>query len=237
MTNEHDTRWSDDVAVYALGALEGEEARALEAHMESCERCRSELHWLAPAVALLPEGAERVQPPRRLRDKVMAEVRADAKRERAGSRAPARSPGWSDRIRIGPLSWRPLAGLAVLALAVVAIGGYEIGSSDSGGGQAVTISAQQDSGVFAEVVRDGEGGTLQLANVERLPSDRVLEAWVEREGEIEAVPGLFSPDREGEASTRIADMGGVETVMVTREPEGGSEAPTSGPIVQLAIPG
>jgi anti-sigma-K factor RskA len=234
MTNEHDNRWSDDVAAYALGALEGEEARELETHMESCERCRSELRWLTPAVQLLPESAERVQPPPRLRESVMAEVRADAKRAQAESGGAARS--WLDRIHVGSLSWRPLAGLAAVALAVVAIGGYEIGSSDSGGGsQPVTIKSQQDSGVFVEMVREDDGGTLKLANVEDLPSDRVLEAWVEREGEIEAVPALFVPDHEGRASTTIEDMDGVETVMVTREPEGGSEAPTSDPIVNLRL--
>lgn len=235
MTNEHDTRWSDDVAAYALGALEGEEARELEAHMESCERCRSELRWLTPAVALLPESAERVAPPPRLRASLMAEVRADAKRAAVESGA-AKSGSWLDRIHVGSLSWRPLAGLAALALVVVAIGGYEIGSSDSGsGGPQVKVSAKQDSGVFAEVVSDGGNGTLRLTNVEELPDDRVLEAWVEREGEIEAVPALFVPNREGQASTTIDDMDGVETVMVTREPEGGSEAPTSAPIVILPV--
>lgn len=236
MTNEHDNRWSDDVAAYALGALEGEEAGALEAHMESCERCRSELRWLTPAVQLLPEGAERVQPPPRLRESVMAEVRADAKRAQVTSGVP-KSGSWLDRIHVGSLSWRPLAGLAAVALAVVAIGGYEIGSSDAGGGgQQVKISAKQDSGVFAEMISEGDAGTLHLANVENLPSGRVLEAWVEREGSIEAVPALFVPDHEGRASTTIEDMDGVETVMVTHEPEGGSEAPTSDPIVTMSIP-
>jgi anti-sigma-K factor RskA len=235
MTNEHDNRWSDDVAAYALGSLEGGEARALETHMESCERCRSELAWLIPAVQLLPESAERVQPPPSLRESLMAEVRTDAKQAQAES-GPVDSGSWLDRIHVGSLSWRPLAGLAALALAVVAIGGYEIGISDSGGGgEAMKVSAKQASGVFAEVVSDGEDGTVRLTNVEDLPDNRVLEAWVEREGEIEAVPALFVPDHEGRASTTIEDMDGVETVMVTHEPEGGSEAPTSDPIVNLAI--
>ena len=33
----------------------------------------------------------------------------------------------------------------------------------------------------------------------------------------------------------IPDMHGVEAVMVTSEPEGGSEAPTSAPIVIVAV--
>jgi anti-sigma-K factor RskA len=235
MTNEHDNRWSDEVAAYALGALEGEEARALEAHMEGCERCRSELRWLTPAVQLLPESGERMEPPPRLRESLMTEVRADAKRAEAESGG-AKRGSWLDRIHVGSLSWRPLAGLAVVALAVVAIGGYEIGSSDSGSGGASPPVKFSDAGVDAEMIREGDGATLKLANVKGLPDERVLEAWVQREGEIEAVPALFVPDREGQASTTIADMEGVETVMVTSEPKGGSEAPTSDPILTMPVP-
>ncbi len=234
MTSEHDNRWRDEVAAYALGALDETEARQLEAHMDGCERCRSELRWLTPAVALLPESAERAEPSRRVRDSVMAEVRADARREQA-RRAAARG-GWLGRIHVGSFGWRPLAGLAALALAVVAIGGYEIGSSDPGAGGTAPPLKLTDAGVAAEMISEGDGGTLKLANVKQLPSDRVLEAWVQRDGEIEAVPALFVPDREGQASTRIADMDGVEIVMVTSEPDGGSEAPTSDPILTMPIP-
>jgi anti-sigma-K factor RskA len=237
MTNEHDSRWSDDVAAYALGALEAPEARELEAHLEDCERCRSELRWLAPAVQTLPEDVARVEPPPRLRESVMAEVRADARQAQVanGSR---RRGSWLVRVRIGSLGWRPIAGMAAVALAVVAVAGYEIGSGDSGGGggQDITISSGEAPGVTAKMVREGEGGTLELANVRQLPDNRVLEAWVQRAGAIEAVPALFVPDQEGRASTTIADMDGVETVMVTSEPVGGSEAPTSNPLVTMPIP-
>ena len=42
---------ADDLAAYALGALEPERgARASSEHLESCEDCRADLRWLAPAV-------------------------------------------------------------------------------------------------------------------------------------------------------------------------------------------
>ena len=107
----------------------------------------------------------------------------------------------------------------------------------SGGGEATsTIVSGHAPGVTATVVRQGEQGTLQLANVRPLPSDRVLEAWVRRDGEVEPVPALFAPDREGQAMTTIADMNGVDLVMVTAEPAGGSPAPTSSPIVEVPVP-
>jgi anti-sigma-K factor RskA len=233
---EGDRHWSEEIAAYLLGALEPEEAEQLERHLEECEGCRSQLRWLAPAIRSLPESVERVEPPRELRRRLIEEVRADARAASAaadGEGARRRSPGWTHPFGLG---WRPLAGLAAVALVAVAVAGYEIGSEDSGGGTSQTIVAGHAPGVTAEMVSEGEGGTLRLANVRQLPDGRVLQAWVRRSGKVEAVPALFVPDREGRASTTIEDMRGVDTVMVTTEPSGGSRAPTSAPLVTMEIP-
>lgn len=236
MTGDHEKRWDDEVAAYALGALDPAEAAALEAHLEECEHCRMALRWLSPAVQVLPESIERAEPPRRVRENVMSEVRADAKRSRRTdggllARLHLRKPG------TGSLAWRPIAALAAVALALVAFAGYEIGSDDSGvGGAGAPIVVGAAPGIVAEMVPEGDGGTLHLENVSQLPDDRVLEAWVQREGEVEPVRALFVPDHEGRASTIVDDMDGVEAVMVTTEPKGGSELPTSEPIVTMPIP-
>jgi anti-sigma-K factor RskA len=219
-------RWSEDLAAYMLGALEGDEATSFERHLEGCERCQEEMRWLQPAVQTLPESVERAEPPRQLRESLMAEVRADV-READARRAPARPRRWL---------LKPVVGFAVVALLVAGVVGYEVGKdgSDSGGG-ASTIVRQVD-GLTVKMVQEGESGTLQLEGVGQLPSQKVLEAWVERDGQVEAVPALFVPDRHGHAETRIADMTGVDTVMVTEEPQGGSEAPTGEPIMSMSVP-
>ena len=66
-----------------------------------------------------------------------------------------------------------------------------------------------------------------------MPGGKVLEAWVQRDGEVERSGGLFVPDRAGRATAMIPDMHGVEAVMVTSEPEGGSAQPTSSPMVTI----
>lgn len=230
MTETGHERWSDDLAAYLLGALEPDQAAELERHLEGCARCREEVRWLEPAVRRLPEQVERLEPPPQLRERLLAEVRADA----AAVEESQPVAGWLRRLGSGSYGWRPLAGLAALALALVAFAGYELGNDGSGGGGG-TISAGQAPGVTATMVPEGAGGTLRLANVHQLPDDKVLEAWVRRDGQVEAVPALFVPDHEGRASTRIEDMDGVEVVMVTAEPEGGSEQPTGEPIVAVSV--
>ena len=219
-------RWSEDLAAYVLGALERDEVAEFERHLEGCERCREEMGWLEPAVQTLPEAVERQEPPRQLRAALMAEVREDA-REAAARPSPARRRRWL---------LKPAMGFAFVALLVAGVVGYEVGSGGSDGGGGASTSERPVDGIDVKMVQEGDSGTLQLSGVQPLPSDKVLEAWVEREGQVEAVPALFVPNSNGQAETRIADMNGVDVVMVTEEPQGGSEAPTSDPIMTMKVP-
>lgn len=222
---EHD-RWRDDLAAYALGALEPGEAAELERHIAGCEECRVELDWLRPAVKLLPESVRRLEPPDELRARLFEQVHSEA--ARPGSSVGPRRGRW--------LTLRPLAGLAAAVLLVAAIGGYAISGGGSDGGNETTVAAGHAPGVTAKVVSEGNSGTLHLANVDELPADKVLQAWVQRGERVESAKTLFLPNRDGTATAVIDDMQGVSAVMVTMEPRGGSAQPTSAPMVTLAMP-
>lgn len=222
---EHEAR-RDGLAAYLLGALDPGEAAALEQHLAGCEGCRTELAWLRPAVQMLPEAVERVEPPARLRTRIMDEVEAGG-----GAKRPTAQRGYGKRM----LGLRPAVGLAALALLVAAIAGYAISDSGSGSGT-TTVAAGHAPGVTAKMIREGDTGTLRLANVHQLPSDEVLQAWVRRGKRIESAKTLFVPNRDGTATAVIDHMHGVNTVMVTAEPRGGSNYPTSEPIVAVSVP-
>ena len=223
--NDHNS-WSEDLAAYMLGALEPGEAADFERHLAGCEHCREEMRWFAPAVQTLPESIERQEPPPRLREALMAEVRADLAPDSRSAPAKRRSRQWF---------LKPAVGFAVLALLVAGAVGYEMGKDGASDSRGRTIE-RQIGGIGVKMVREGGGGTLHLSNLHQLPSGKVLEAWVLREGKVEAVPALFVPDHSGNAETTIADMSGVAEVMVTKEPRGGSDQPTSKPIVAMAVP-
>jgi anti-sigma-K factor RskA len=228
MSESGHERRSDEIAAFLLGALDPVEAAELEGHLAGCEECRTELEWLRPAVQLLPESVQRVEAPPELRGRLMEQVRAEAE----SVPAPRRERRWS----IGSWSLRPVVGLAALVLVVAAVTAYAIGSGDSGGANTTTVVKGHSPGVVAEVVSDGGSGTLHLANLHQLPSNKVLQAWVERDGRVVSAKTLFVPNQDGTASATIDDMEGVKTVMVTAEPRGGSVQPTSAPIVSVAIP-
>jgi anti-sigma-K factor RskA len=225
--NEHE-RQRDELAAYLLGALEPGEAAELERHLAGCDECRTELEWLRPAVQTLPESVPRVEPSPELRGRLMEQVRSEAE----SALAPSRARRWN----IGGWSLRPVAGLAALVLVVAAVAAYAIGGGDSGSGNTTTVVTGRSPDVVAEVVRDGSSGTLHLANLHQLPPDKVLQAWVQRGKRVVSAKTLFVPNQDGTASATIDDMEGVNTVMVTAEPRGGSVQPTSAPIVSVSIP-
>lgn len=231
MSEADHTHWKDDVAAYVLGALGPDEAAELERHLDGCAECRAELRWLRPAVDLLPEKVERVEAPAELRAKIVEQVRAEPARAAA---APERQmPFARGRWLRG---WRPVAALGAVALMLAAVAGYAVRGGDPVEGGATTVAAGKPPAVTAKLVMEGDSATLRLANVGEMPEDKVLEAWVQRDGEVTPVKGLFVPDREGRATATIPDMQGVEAVMVTSEPQGGSESPTGVPMVTVEMP-
>lgn len=132
-TNDHDPRLEEAVA-FALGSLDPEQADDFKEHLKTCKRCQEELRWLAPAVRALPEAVEPQTPPPALKERLMAEVRADAEAEERRVKSDARRAGaeerqeraaagggfsaWLGGLRVGSLTWKPIAGLALVILVV-----------------------------------------------------------------------------------------------------------------------
>jgi anti-sigma-K factor RskA len=243
--NEHDPRLEEAVA-FALGSLDPEQADDFKEHLKTCKRCQEELRWLAPAVRALPEAVEPLTPPPALKVRLMEEVRADAEAEKRRVKSAKRQEraaagggfsAWLGGLRVGSLTWKPIAGLALAILFVAGGIGYAVGTGGSSSGNTHTweLKAEENAGIAATVIREGEKGEIHLAGLKQLPQGKVLEAWVEREGKVEPVPALFAPDKAGNASTTIENLENVSLVMVTQEPEGGSKTPSEEPFVQVPL--
>ena len=105
MTARDGERLRDDLAAYALDALDRDEAAALERHLEGCELPRPGA-WLRPAVDLLPASVEQRTPPARLRERLIETVRAEAAAERRAAAEPG-AASWWDGLRGRRCARRP----------------------------------------------------------------------------------------------------------------------------------
>lgn len=219
---DHD-RWRDEVAAYALDALPDAERSALESHLDGCDECRAYLRWLRPAESAVGASVEQLKPPRRLRRALLANARK-ADRE---APLPARGrPRWLARPAV--------ATVLAVTIAAAIVGGYVLRGP---GPSAETVRAEATPaappGLEAQLVREGDSGTLELSGLPLPRRGRVYEAWVRRGEEI-SPSTVFVPDRTGAAAVALPNqLANADEVMVTREPAGGSEAPTTAPMLRV----
>jgi anti-sigma-K factor RskA len=236
-------------AVYALGALDPDEATRFEAHLESCASCRTEVSELTATAAVLAEGtAEPV--PDRLRSQTMHQMRLtpqlpprlDPPAASAGA-GTGRAPEEADvhaRRRRATVAWFAVAAAVVVALlagSAVLVGRGRPADS----GDVASVLDQPDHRAFPLQGDLAGAATVHLAPGNRqgaviatgLPpvgAQDAYELWViNQAGPHRAT--VFRPDDQGTAQTTFtipADP--VDSLAVTVEPAAGSDAPT-GPIV------
>jgi anti-sigma-K factor RskA len=224
----------DDLAAYALGALEEGEADRLRAHLETCEECRHHLRWLEPAVELLPRTVEQLEPPPRLRDSLLETVQAESPPAAREPRRRAAAGRWR---AFGLAVWRPVTAVAAAAMLIVGVvAGYLV--HGSGGGGTTTLEAQAMPAaprVHGVLERQGGSGILRVQGMPSLARDQVYEAWVQRDGKLQP-SSLFVPRRNHTADAAIpGQLNGADAVLVTKEPRGGSRQPTSPPLLNVKL--
>jgi anti-sigma factor RsiW len=213
-------RWEEELAAYALGALEAEETEAVEAHLADCDRCRADLRWLEPAVEVIPESVPQLSPPPSLRADLMAVVNREARAEER--RRP--QTGWR--------SWllRPATALAAALAVVAGIVGYTLRGEDEGSVVSEVEVAPRVEGAVAVLEHEGDAGTLRVGNVPELEGREVYQVWIQHGDSVEP-SSAFKPDANGAAAANIpSGLDGADQVMVTREPKPGAQEPSTDPI-------
>jgi anti-sigma-K factor RskA len=216
MTDAAHEPWSDELAAYAVDALGPDERREVEAHLAGCERCRTELRWLEPAVDVLAESVTQLTPPPRLRERLLDATAADAPAGQGGGERTGLRRLWP--------SWatRPVAALAATALLAAGIAGYALRGGDAPSPPPAPQMALD---------REGDSGTLRVSNLPE-PEEGVYQVWIQHGDEVSA-SSAFVTDAEGDAQTRIpSDLRGADAVMVTHELERGRQTPSGEPLMQ-----
>jgi anti-sigma-K factor RskA len=221
----------EDVGAYLLGALSDAERAAFEAEMERSPALREEVDYLRVAADALPASAPQMAPPPDLKDRIMAVVDAEAALLNAAHPEPRRRRRTLAVLKPGWWSLRPGLALAMtLLVLVVGAGGGLLASSALDDDERVIVAAVGDATL---IERESGHSTLTVRNLEAPGFRRVYQVWLKHEGRP-PVPtdALFSTSAGGTASVDVpGSLDEVEAVMVTNEPEGGSEAPTTEPVI------
>ena len=223
----------DDLAAFALGALDEAEQRRVDAHLADCAPCIAETESYREALVTYASAAQMRVPD--LREKIVARERRAAQ--------PARAPrprSWIDALR-GPVPAFVPAFLTVLLVASLAglvqsrrdADTYASALSAIPGGRVASMAPSvAGSDVRGALVIPESGSPYVIFRVPPPPAGKAWEAWV-LHGDTPIAAG-------------VAATGGVVTIVltapftsgdgaaVTLEQAGGSSTPTTAPV--LAIP-
>ncbi len=245
-------QFAEDLALYALGGLDGDERAQLEKHLEGCAGCRRELEQLRGDMALMALSAAGPVPPRRARQRLLEAVG----RERRPAVGRERRSWWA---------FVPWVAAAALAVGLVAlwlrnadlqerIAGLQYDSAQQSAelqqardvvstltatdAMRVTLVAAktppQPQGK-AIYVRDRSSLIFLASNFPALPPQKAYELWLVPTSGAPIAAGVFKPDTHGSAIVINPPLpAGVEAkaFAITVEPESGSPAATS-PIIMF----
>jgi anti-sigma-K factor RskA len=228
----------DSVGAYLLGALEAGECERFEAHLSACALCRAEVAELRVAADALPVSVPLVAPPPALKGRIMEIVNSEAELlaaagqradEPAGARAPRR-----DRRSLGGLLMRP--GVALACALVLLAGGGLAGVLLTGEDTRTVVASTQAPGAEVELRIRDDGSTLVARDMPAPPSGSIYQVWLKRPGkDPEPTSVLWSTRGDGSAEVAVpGSLEGVEAVLVTVEPAGGSVRPSTPPMITAA---
>ncbi len=258
MSASQDHRFSDLAASYALGALDADELRDFEAHMQDCADCRLEVDEYRAVSSLLAYAVPSQEPPPALR----ASILAKAKNSRTSpAPSPEGPPGWLSAWRLGPAT--ALLAAASLVLAAVATTGYlreraahlqteaalaasldELAQRNAvlGAFLAESVSAARLTSAGANPSirlfwnRDQNVVLVAAFNLPPAEAGRTYQLWGIPEGQSPVSLGTFNTGTDGEATVLLTVPPGVNVQdsnlsAVTDEPAGGSLQPTTTPFL------
>jgi anti-sigma-K factor RskA len=246
-------QFADDLSLYALGALQGEERLTVEKHLKDCPDCRHELAQLQGDLALLALSASGPKPPLRSRERLMAAIAKEPRRTQV--RLVKRKTWWT------ALEWAAAAATVTVILLLFRqntdlrqrVAALE---ANSAGQQERLLQAKEliatltsaDAVHFTLVagktppqpqgkaiyVRSTSTLVFLASNMPELPPQKTYELWLIPTSGAPIPAGLFRPDTHGSAALIKPPLPtGIEakTFAITVEPGPGSAAPTSTPIM------
>jgi anti-sigma factor RsiW len=223
----------DDLAAFALGALDAEQARGVRAHLAGCEVCLAEVSSLEEAAFAIAATSER-DVPARLR-------RAIVERAHRDRRATPRGTGLAallDALRRPVPSAVPVALAILLAISLAAYVGarndsdrYARALSGIAGARVVALAPTGEvAGVRGSlVIPANDAAPYLILDLPAAPSGKTWEAWVLR-GETPLAAGITN-DRGVTTLVLIAPLASGDGVAVTLEPSGGVDRVTGAPVL------
>ena len=249
-------QFADDLALYAVDALAGDDRTALEAHLAGCSECRMELEQLRGDGALLALSTLGPKPPQRARQRLLDAVAKEPRVPLTVTKTEARRSWW------GVLGWAATAAVIVFAASLWkenAALKQTLASANTQAtqnareledirriaapiiepeAQVVTVVAMkahpQPQGK-AFYLRNRSSLVFVASNMPALPPQKAYELWLIPVQGAPIPAGVFKPDAHGSATVvnpPLPTGAEAKAFAITVENESGALTPTM-PIIMM----
>lgn len=244
MRDEH---VDDLIDLYALGALEPDEQGAVDEHLDTCSRCRSELAQAKQLVSLLAWTPDQHDPPPQLRGRLMRRVQQLQRLDGDDSRK------WWQRFL--PDLRRPTTQFAFgLSMALAALLVFTNARSSALQREVTELRSQlRDQQVIVDALRSPTTRLVSLAQdsgaaqaqllldpgeqraylvtsaLQQLPDNQTYQLWL-IDGQTPVSAGLFEVDEQGVGQVVVEGdrpLSEYQSIGISIEPDGGSPQPTN----------
>lgn len=233
---------TDLYELYVLDVLEAEVAAEIDDHVNSrCEFCLEHLANASVVAASMAGSAELQKPPSRLRKRVISAVKPENS-----------SKGWT---------WA-IAALSAACAALLTLSIWSASSVQEYRSQIASLSAERTQLREAvEILSRSETRTVQFGKAENVPHGRVFvnrnrglvvvgsqlpqlaanrtfQLWLIPTAGAPQSAGLFRPNAAGnfvQVRTNPVNTNLIHAVAVSVEPQGGSAAPTTTPVLVVPL--
>lgn len=221
----------DLIAPYVLGAVSSEEERAIREHVSTCDECRGELESFGGVAGALALTTAPGPVPADFVNRVVA--RADAERQAPAART---LPSRYRRL----LGWQVALSGALLiigiVLAVLFVNEHN-NLQERQRALAALLHHEQEgmdlrgqSGVVAKVIPISGGSIFVASGLDEAPAGHTYQLWFIKNG-TPVSGGTFEMKGGLAVLENHKQVSAYDGAAVTIEPEGGSDQPTTQPII------
>lgn len=263
MTQQHAN--PEDLDLYALGALDGDEKQAFETHLSACGQCRQELAQARTRTSLLGLTTAPVAPPPAIKSALMERIHGKGAMPKIETLpAQPRKKRWG---LIFSLSF-------AVAVVILAIACYWLGKDDwqrrqengqlKAQLQAAQSQASQDAAdlrAYADIVAAPDTITVTLqqqaggapgqahvlynarmglvvysGQISPPPAGKIYQLWLVPSSGAPVSAGLVEANQQNGAAVAHIERGlGAKAFAITLEPHGGSPQPTGPKVLVGAV--
>jgi anti-sigma-K factor RskA len=245
-------QFAEDLALLALGSLQGDERMALEKHLEGCASCQLELERLRGDMAVLTLSAAGPAPPLRAKDRLMKAVTKESRVKASAQGRPLRwLVPWFAAVAfvfLAAFFWRQSDRLSQRVAQLETESGQQLAQLEKARRVVTTLTSEDALRVTlvaaqappqpqgkAIYVRDRSSLIFLASNMPAPPPQKAYELWLIPVLGSPIPAGLFKPDARGSATVIEPPLPpgvAAKAFAITVEPEQGSSTPTM-PIVMM----